>query len=83
MLTKARGAGTPPTPHIRRLRPAWLRRRGLGLMDIATIAYAIDRICGQFAAALQHAQLQVYCTVALVVILSVMLFPPKDDPDQI
>lgn len=52
-------------------------------MGIANIAYAVDRVCGQFAAALQHAQIQIYCTIALVVILSAMLFPPKDDPDQI
>jgi hypothetical protein len=26
---------------------------------------------------------QIYVTIALVVILSVTLFPPKDDPDQI
>jgi hypothetical protein len=43
----------------------------------------IDRVCGQFATALQHAQLQVYATIALIVVLSVLLFPPKDDPDQI
>ena len=52
-------------------------------MDMVAIAYAIDRICGQFAAALAHAQLQVYFTIALVLILSAMLFPPRDDPDQI
>lgn len=52
-------------------------------MDVGNISYAIDRICGQFAAALQHAQIQIYFSIALVVILSAMLFPPKDDPDQI
>jgi hypothetical protein len=52
-------------------------------MDSANIVYAFDRICGQFAAALAHAQLQIYFAIAVVVILSVMLFPPKDDPDQI
>jgi hypothetical protein len=52
-------------------------------MDIANILHAIDRVCGQFAAALAHAQLQIYFTIALLVVLSVMLFPPKDDPDQI
>ncbi len=43
----------------------------------------IDRVCGQFAAALQHQQLHVYATIAVIVVLSVLLFPPRDDPDQI
>jgi hypothetical protein len=48
-----------------------------------SILDTVDRVCGQFATALQHAQFQVYATIALVVILSVLLFPPKDDLDQI
>ena len=44
---------------------------------------AVDRVCGQFAAALQHSQLQIYATIALVVVLSVLLFPPRDDLDQV
>jgi hypothetical protein len=51
--------------------------------DQMSMLDTIDRICGQFATALQHAQLQVYATIAVVVVLSVLLFPPKDDPDQI
>jgi hypothetical protein len=43
----------------------------------------IDRLCGQFATALCHAEIQVYATLALVVLLSVLLFPPRDDLDQI
>jgi hypothetical protein len=53
------------------------------MSDHTSVLAAIDRVCGQFAATLAHAQVQIYFTIALVVILSVMLFPPKDDPDQI
>ena len=54
-------------------------------MDSTNILHSIDRVCGQFAAALQHAELRIYATIALVVVLSVLLFPPEGgpDPDQI
>jgi hypothetical protein len=52
-------------------------------MDSGNIFHMIDRICGQFAAALQHSELKIYTTVALVIVLSALLFPPKNDPDQI
>jgi hypothetical protein len=42
----------------------------------------IDRLCGQFAAALHNAEWQVYATLTLLIVLSALLFPPKDDPDQ-
>ena len=51
--------------------------------EIISVLSNFDGVCGQFATALQHAQMQVYATIALVVVLSVLLFPPKDDPDQI
>jgi len=53
------------------------------MSDSTSTLGAIDRICGQFALALQHSQLQIYATIALVVILSMLLFPPKNDPDQV
>jgi hypothetical protein len=43
----------------------------------------IDRLCGQFAAALHYAEWQLYATLGLIVFLSALLFPPRDDPDQI
>lgn len=51
--------------------------------EIMSLLSEIDGVCSQFATALQHAQLQVYATIAFVVALSALLFPPKDDPDQI
>ncbi|MGO9045663.1 MAG: hypothetical protein ACLP19_00435 [Xanthobacteraceae bacterium] len=43
----------------------------------------IDRLCGQFAAALHNAEWPVYATLTLLIVLSALLFPPRDDPDQI
>jgi hypothetical protein len=43
----------------------------------------IDHLCGQFAAALHNAEWQIYATLALIIVLSALFFPPKDDPDQI
>lgn len=42
-----------------------------------------DFLCGQFAAALQHAEWPIYATLALILVLSALLFPPRNDPDQI
>lgn len=54
-------------------------------MDSANFLDTVDRVCGQFAAALQHAGPQIYATIAIVVVLSALLFPPQGgpDPDQI
>jgi hypothetical protein len=48
----------------------------------STIA-EIDRLCGQIAVAMQNAEFQIYATLTLVVLLSVLLFPPRDDLDQV
>jgi hypothetical protein len=42
-----------------------------------------DRLCGQFATALHNSEWQIYTTLALLILLSALLFPPKDDPDQV
>ena len=42
----------------------------------------VDRFCGQIAIALHDAEFQIYLTLALIVVLGVLLFPPKNDPDQ-
>jgi len=51
--------------------------------DSVSILAAIDRLCSQFATALHNAEWQVYATLALLIVLSALLFPPKNDPDQI
>lgn len=54
-------------------------------MDSTNILYALDRVCGQFAVALQQVGPQIYATIAIVVLVSALLFPPQggSDPDQI
>lgn len=54
-------------------------------MDSTNILYALDRVCGQIAAALQHAGPQLYAMVGIAVLLGALLFPPQSgsDPDQI
>jgi hypothetical protein len=42
----------------------------------------IDRICGQFALALHNSELQVYAMLTLLLLLGIVLFPPRNDPDQ-
>ena len=59
------------------------RRRGIEMSESLSLVGDIDRLCGQFAAALQHAEWQIYATLALIVFLSALLFPPRNDPDQI
>lgn len=42
----------------------------------------IDRVCGQFATALHNSELQIYATLAVLLLIGVGVFPPKNDPDQ-
>ena len=41
-----------------------------------------DRLCGQFALALHNGELQVYAVLTLLLVLGILLFPPRNDPDQ-
>jgi len=43
----------------------------------------VDRLCGQFATALRNTGWQIYATLTLLIVLSALLFPPRDDPDQV
>jgi hypothetical protein len=48
--------------------------------DILWLLGDVDRLCGRFATALQHAAWQIYMTLALILVLSALLFPPRNDP---
>ena len=82
-----------PQPHFRSFRPArdalfpatrLPSIEGLSPMgDPASILVVFDRLCSQIALALQQSQAHVYTAIALAVVLGLLLFPPKDDPDQI
>jgi hypothetical protein len=43
----------------------------------------VDRLCGQIAAAMQASELQIYATLAVIIVLSFLIIPPKNDPDQV
>ncbi len=51
--------------------------------DIFSILAGVDRFCGQFSIALHRVEFALYATLTLVVVLSVLLFPPRDDLDQV
>jgi hypothetical protein len=42
----------------------------------------LDRICSQFAFALHNSELQVYATLTFLLLLGIVLFPPRNDPGQ-
>jgi hypothetical protein len=42
----------------------------------------IDRICGQFTLALHNSEPYVYAALTLLLLIGVLLFPPRNDPDQ-
>lgn len=44
--------------------------------------HEIDRLCSQVAIAIHSSELKIYATLALLIVLSFALFPPKDDLDQ-
>jgi hypothetical protein len=53
------------------------------MSNIASMLAGVDRVCGQFATAMHNSELQIYATLTLLLVLGVLLFPPKNDPDQI
>jgi len=53
------------------------------MSDIFSVLAEIDRFCGQLSTAIHRVELPLYATLALWVIVSVIVFPPRDDLDQI
>jgi hypothetical protein len=63
-----------------------MRRKGVGganMNDGFSLLGGFDQLCVQFATALHNTEWQVYATLTLLIVLSALLFPPKDDPDKI
>lgn len=52
------------------------------MSDAIAMLTGIDRFCGQFATALHKSEPQVYATLAVLLVLGALLFPPKNDSDQ-
>ena len=51
--------------------------------DILSVLSTIDRLCDQLATAIAHSGPQLFATFLFILFLSVLLFPPMDDPDQV
>lgn len=63
-----------------------LGNRGYGahtMSDRVSLLGEVDRLCGQIASAMHASEWQICATLALMIVLSVLIFPPKDDPDQV
>jgi hypothetical protein len=58
----------------------WQRRGALSMSG--SLFAELDRFCGQFALALHNTELQVYAVLTLLLVLGILLFPPRNDPDQ-
>jgi hypothetical protein len=53
-------------------------------MDEAqSLLAGIDRICSQFALALHNSETYLYAAVTIAVLFAVLLFPTRNDPDQV
>jgi len=53
------------------------------MSQLLSLLTELDRFCGQVAAAIHGAEMQLYAMLALAVVAAFVAFPPKDDPDQI
>lgn len=53
------------------------------MSQLISLVAQLDHLCGQFAAAIQGSQTQLYAMLALAVVVAFFAAPRKDDPDQI
>ena len=53
----------------------------IGVLSSALIS--IDRICGQMATAIHDFEPQIYGAILVLLLAGSLMFPPKDDSDQI
>jgi len=59
------------------------RAEVIAMNEIQSLFADIDRICGQFTLALHNSEPSVYAALALAVLFGALLFPPRNDPDQV
>jgi hypothetical protein len=43
----------------------------------------IDRFCAQISLAIHNSQLEIYTTTLAVAVIRFLMFPPRNDPDQV
>ncbi|MGA8324193.1 MAG: hypothetical protein WBE48_08920 [Xanthobacteraceae bacterium] len=53
------------------------------MITTLSMLHQVDHLCGQFAAALHNYELQIYGTLGALLVLGVLLFPPRNDLDQV
>ena len=53
------------------------------MADLLSALNGTDLICAEIAAALRHAEPQIYPAIALVVIIAVLTFASRQGPDQL
>ena len=53
------------------------------MITTLSMLHQADRLCGQFAAALHNCELRIYGTLGALLVLGVLLYPPRNDPDQV
>jgi hypothetical protein len=53
------------------------------MSEPSSLIVQLDSVCQQIATAIQGSEMQIYATLAVVVVAAYFAFPPKDDPDQI
>jgi hypothetical protein len=53
----------------------------IGALSAALIS--LDRICETLASAIQSSEPQSYGSIVVAVLFWLLMFPPKDDPDEI
>jgi hypothetical protein len=42
-----------------------------------------DRLCAQFSAAIHASELEIYAATLALVMIAFLIFPPRNDPDQV
>jgi hypothetical protein len=43
----------------------------------------IDRICAQISTAIHASELEIYAATLALVAIACLMFPPRNDPDQV
>ena len=54
----------------------------MSMTEVPSLITDIDRICGQFALALNNTEPYLYAALTLLLLFGALLFPPRNDPDQ-
>ena len=48
-----------------------------------SVVYEIDRICAKISMAIHASELEIYAATLALVAIALLIFPPRNDPDQV